>query len=235
MAEIKIEGSSEDANVKAEPSPELVKLQTQIENLNKAIASTRGEAAAATKEAMDFKVKYEALQKSLEEAKKSDTDDLDEKELKKLEAFAKKTGLVTKEELDQQKVEAFQQSVKSAEDQAINEFLEANPEFNEDANWNKVKDEFKLYKQPTSLQGYRQLLAKIKKDLGGASSKEEGGNEVRAQLVKRDRLSLGGGSQKQAASEVTVEDLQKRYPNLSQAEIKARLDDINALYSDKKK
>ncbi len=75
----------------------------------------------------------------------------------------------------------------------------------------------------------------VRKDIKGVSTKEEGGNEVRAQLVKRDRLSLGGGSQKQGANEVTVEDLQKRYPNLSQAEIKARLDDINSLYSEKKK
>ncbi len=235
MAEINNESSSTEDKAKAEPSAELVKLQSQIENLNKAISSTRGEAAAATKVAEDFRIKYETLQKSLEEAKSKDTDALDENELKKLEAFAKKTGLVTKEELDQQKAEAFQQSIKSAEDQAIEEFLAANPVFNEDANWNKVKDEFKLYKQPTTLSGYRQLLAKIKKDLGGADSKEEGGNEVRAQLLKRDRLSLGGGSQKQGAGEVTVEDLQKRYPNLSQAEIKSRLDDINALYLNKKK
>lgn len=232
MAEINNEGSSGEG---AQPSPELVKLQTQIENLNKAIASTRGEAAAATKVAEDFKVKYETLQKSLEESKKSDTDELDEKELKKLEAFAKKSGLVTKDELEAQRAAEMQLSVKQAEDQAINEFLEANPEFNEDENWNKVKEEFKLYKQPTSISGYRQLLSKIRKDIKGVSTKEEGGNEVRAQLVKRDRLSLGGGSQKQGANEVTVEDLQKRYPNLSQAEIKARLDDINSLYSEKKK
>lgn len=235
MADKDIGSSSEGTTVKTEASPELVKLQTQIENLNKAISSTRGEAAAAAKLAEEFKTKYESLQKSLEEAKKSDTDELDETELKKLEAFAKKSGLVTKDELEAQRAAAAQQAIKSVEDQAIDEFLKANPEFNEDENWDKVKKEFLLYKQPTTLSGYREILSRIKKDLKGVDSKEEGGNEVRAQLVKRDRLSLGGGSQKQGTSEVTVEDLQKRYPNLSQAEIKARLEDINSLYSDKKK
>lgn len=217
-----------------QPSPELKTLQEQIENLNKGIAKYRDEATNATKKAEEIGTKYEELLKKLEETDDEDLEELDEKDLKKFEAFAKKHGLVTKQELEKEAQKSQEQSVKQMQDQAITEFLEANPEFDDDEEWEKVKEQFQLYRTPSSLSGFRNLLSKIKKDLKGEDTKQQGRDEARAQTRKRDRLSLGGGSQKSGDSKA-IEDLQKKYPNLSRDQIEATLSEIESFYPEKKK
>lgn len=220
--------------------PTVESLQEQIANLNKGIATYRDEtqiskAAVAAKEA-----ELAQARKDLEEAKKAKKDDDDEnievklnpEDQKKLDAWAKEHGFVTKAEMEAQKAEIFNSSIKNIESQAIDEFLKLHPIYDKDEEWAKVKEQFELYKTPTSLSGYRQLLAKIHKEL---NPNDEGSAKARAEIEKKHRLGLGGGNQKGGEGDAeSIESLQEKYPRLSRAQIETRLAEIKALYKDKK-
>lgn len=229
----------------SEENPEVTveKLQEQIDNLNKGIATYRGESkvskaevARITKESTE---KIEGLEKKIKEISGDDDDNkkkevkLNPKDQEKLEAWAKEQGFVTKKEMDEQKLEIFNASLKNIESQAIDEFLKSHPIYDKDEEWAKIKEQFDLYKTPTSLSGYRQLLAKIHKEL---NPNDEGSAKARAEIEKKQRLGLGGGNQKglEGGAE-TIESLQAKYPRLSRAQIEARVGELNALYKDKKK
>jgi len=211
---------------------DVAKLQEQITNLNKGIATYRDE-SRSSKEA------YEKLQKDFEDFKGSvevEEDDevqLNPQDAKKLESWAKKQGFVTAEELEAEKTRLQQESFKNLEAQAVNDFLEKNKEFDDDEKWKEFKSEFSQYKTPTTLEGYKKVFNKILKDLGGSNDLEKGKSEARAELEKKGRLSLGGGSQKSGDAK-TVEDFQKKYPNLSKEQIESRLKEIQTLYPEKK-
>lgn len=227
--------SGADPSKEGSESPEIAALQEQIENLSKGIGKYRDEAQDSEKKLAEINSKYEKLLEKLEKADDDDEDDLDTAELKKFEKFAKKHGLVTKEDLDKESEEAQKNQIKQVQDQAVAEFLESNPEFDNDEEWKKVQELFQMYRTPTSLTGFRTLFSKIKKDLKGEDKAQEGEDRARAQTRKRDRLSLGGGSQKSGGDkEQTIESLQDRYPNLSRGEIEARLNEIKSLYPDEK-
>lgn len=219
--------------------PTVEKLQEQIENLNKGIATYRDEskeskAAIATKE-----TEIEKLKKDLVEAKKADDDDSDKKkevklnpkDQEKLDSWAKEQGFVTKAEMETQKAEIYNASLKNIESQAIDEFLKSYPIYDKDEEWVKVKAQFELYKTPASLAGYRQLLNKIHKELNPG---DDGSAKARAEIETRKRLGLGGGSQKTSAGEETIETLQEKYPRLSRNQIETRMAEIKALYKSKK-
>lgn len=215
-------------------------LQGQVENLNKGIGTYREEAKVA-KEAADKATKtatetlgrlneFEGLFK-----KKEAGVELSEEEEKKFAAYAKKHGLATQADIAKQRVEAQQGSVKAFEDQAVAEFLEQNPEYDDDEKWKVVMTEFNLYKAPTTLAGYRALLNRVQKDL----SKQAGDDaqaRARAAIINRSKLGLGGG--KQSASEdeaeARIDSLHKKYPHLTRDQIVERLSDIDKLPVKKK-
>lgn len=208
------------------------KLAEQVENLNKGIASYRDKVSTAEKaaedarkEASEAKAEIEKIKKG-SEGKKDEESNLNPDDQKKLEAWAKKNGFVTKDELEQEKGRLFNESLKNIEVQAIDEFVKTHPEYEEEANWDKVKKEFSQYKQPTSITGYRQILAKIHKEFKGS---DEADAKARAAEETRKRLGLGGGGQSGAESDTTLESLRERYPNLSTDQISARLEEINTL------
>lgn len=220
-------------------SEDLVKLQEQITNLNKGIASYRDQTQT-------FQTENEQLKKDLEEFKSkvefdSETDkelELNPEDQKKLEEWARKKGFVTKDELETEKLRIRQESYKNIESQAISEFLEKHKEYDKDEEWAKVQAEFQFYKTPTTLDGYRKLLNKIHSEFSGGTDKarEEGKAQARAELITKGRLSLGGGTQGEGSDKgLDLEALQKRYPNLSKEQILERVSEINALYPKEKK
>lgn len=224
-------------------APSVEDLQKQIENLNKGIAGYRDEtktakteAEAAKKEAVEAKTAAELAQKAIDAAKGKVDDKavkLSDEDQVRLEAWAKSQGFVTKTELDAQSNKIFGETLKNIEDQALSEFLVKYPQFEKDDEFKKVKEQFSLYKQPTSLQGYRSVLSKIIKDLGIGA--DDATARAKAEMANRARLALGGGSQKDDENESQIEDFQKRYPRLSRDQIIDRLTEINEIAAERAK
>lgn len=217
--------------------PTVTELRDQIENLNKGIAGYRDKTSASEKEAKEAKAAATAAQAEVADLKKviegaKDDDEIDPKlnlnpqDQKRLEKWAKDNGFVTKEELEKEKNRLFAETLTSIETQAVEEFLQSHPEYSKDENWSKVKEQFILYKQPTTITGYRQLLTRIHSELSNADDKAA---RVRAQEEQRKRLGLGGGNGKDEGGDVTIEQLQERYPKLSREQIISRLSEINDL------
>jgi hypothetical protein len=223
-----------------EKDEQIGKLSQQVENLTKGIASYRDEAKAATEAS---KVASEAATRAtnaLSEfqnlfTKKEKGSELTDEEEKKLATYAQKHGLVSKADLDKQKNETFVAQVKAFEDQAVAEFLEANPEYDNDDKWKEVMGQFVLFRQPTTLAGYRAILQKIHKDISGDEKKDAEGR-ARAAIINRSKLGLGGGRQSNSAdeAEAKIDSLHKRYPHLSRETIVERLSEIESLPSKKK-
>jgi len=217
-------------------NPSVEKLQQQVDNLNKGIATYRDDAQKSkadivriTKESSD---KIVELEKKIQDISDNDDDTKEEvklnpKDQEKLEAWAKKQGFVTKVDMEAQKAEITNASIKGVESQAIDEFLKTYPIYDKDEEWNKVKVQFELYKTPTSLTGYRQLLSKIHKELNPG---DDGSARARAEIEKKNRLGLGGGNQKGNDGDDTLESLQIKYPRLSKNQIETRLAELKAIY-----
>lgn len=226
-------------------TPTLEGLQEQIGNLNKGIATYRddaqkattaaseakAEAAAAKKEAADAKAEAEALKQGKGDDKEIKLNAEDEK---RLEAWAKSKGFVSKAEMEAQSVTLFQESVKGAENTAVAEFLEKHPEYSDKEKWDAVKKEFEQYKQPTSLTGYRTLLNKIHREL---SADDDRAAEIKAKEEQKKRLGLGGrgSSSDNQEGEMTMEKLREKYPRLSEDQITSRLAEINDLAAERAK
>lgn len=223
---------------KAPTAEEFKKVTDQIENLNKGIATYRDAAKAAEDKATEIATKYEELEKKFKEKEDiDDDDDLSPEERKKFNAFAKKSGFVTEKDLKQEAAKSQTELAKSIENQAVTEFLEKHPEYDKDEEWQKVMEEFNLYRTPTTLTGYRALLDRVHKSIN-PNAKDKAKAEARAEIINRSRLSLGGGSQGGAGEggkDADIEKLQARYPNLSRDQIEQRLQEIDALAKDKKK
>jgi len=216
----------------AKVAKEVSDLKTQIENLNKGIAGYRDTAQKAEELAKQAKAEAEELKKKVPPAKDVK---LSDEEREKFEALAKEKGFVDAETLRAEANRAQAENFKSFENQAVAEFLEKHPEFDKDEEWKKITDEFALFKTPTSLVGYRNLLNKVYTNLTGKSSKDAKG-EARAEIINRSRLSLGGGRAGGASEsplEANIDTLQAKYPNLSRDVIEGRLAELKALYPKK--
>lgn len=216
------------------PAEDIKKLREQVSNLTKGIASYRDEAQSASKRADAAEKAAEALRKQIEDL--SDNDEelaLSDEDQQKLASWAKKQGFVSKAELEAEKQKIQQESFGQLEAQAVAEFLEKHPEYDNDENWTKLKAEFSQYKTPTSLQSYRNILLKIHTNFSEGSKNEDARAAAKAELINKGRLAIGGGSQKGGSDEHSVESLQKRYPNLSREQILARKAEIDALYPKK--
>lgn len=215
------------------------KLQEQLENLNKGIASYRDKATAssedakaAREEARQAKEEASKIREAIDKAGKEEDDknapktELSKSDQEKLEAWAKSQGFVSKNDMEAERTRLFSENLKNVEAQAVEEFTKAHPELNNDQDWPKIKEQFALYKQPTSLTGYRQVLGRIHKDLYGAETTDA---KARAELRTRERLALGGGSQKDEEVKGAIDDLQEKYPHLSRETIVEKLAEINSL------
>ena len=223
-------------------APTIEKLNEQIGNLNKGIAEYRDKVNASEKvseaaktEASAAKAEVERLTKLIEEAAGPDekkAPQLNPKDQERLEAWAKEQGFVTKKEMDDEKARMFNESIRSVEATAIAEFLESHPEYDNKEKWDGLQKEFAQYRQPTSITGYRQILAKIHKELKGT---DDAAARARVEVENRKRLGLGGGPTGGAEDDTTLEDLMERYPNLNREQIEARLEEINQISSDRAK
>ena len=144
--------------------------------------------------------------------------------------------MVTEEQLTKQNQETEVTRLKTIETDAVTDFLAEHTEYDSDEGWAKVADEFALYKQPTSRKAFDALLQRIHSDLSGGE-REKGKSEARADLHKRKSLSLGGGSQSSGdgKDEQSMDALRKKYPNLSEDQIRSTLTEIDSLYPEETK
>lgn len=217
----------------------LVKLQEQIDNLNKGQATYRDEIKSYKTTIDSLNQELNTIKTTIEESKDDDIEAdivLNPEDEKKLEAWAKKQGFVSQNELVAERQRMNIETMKSYENQAVGEFLEKYPEYDTDENWQKVLAEFQLYRQPVSIDGYRKLLNKVHEGLSKGTNKfrEEGKSQAKIEELKKSRLSLGGGFQGSGSeNEQEIENLQKRYPNLSRDQIEDRLSEIKSLYTKK--
>lgn len=217
------------------------KLSEQVEQLNKGIASERSARKTVEESAKQTAAELASLKEELEGLKKSqgsssdEVDDLSDADKKRLDKWVKEQGFVTAEEVETEKARIQEETVKTFETQAVNDFLAKHPEYDDEAMWNKVKSEFSLYNRPNTLKGFEVILGKIHKELKGDTTDDDAEARAKAKIKNKELLGAGGGTQSAAVDgEVTVEDLQKKYPNLSKEQIEKRLADIKALYPEKK-
>jgi len=222
------EGSGENPEFNAEA---LSKLTEQVDNLNKGIATYRDEARNATEAAKVANEKIADMEKSNKQKEDDkNKEDLSPEDQKKFDAWAKTQGIVTQAELDTQKAQIAQESAKSVATNAVNEFLEKHPEYDEDTEWQKIQTEFNQYKQPSDIAGYKKILEKIHDELSGGTD-ERAKAKVKAELANKKSLSLGGkGGGNSGDSEAKIDTLQSKYPNLSREQIEARISEIDSIY-----
>lgn len=216
------------------------KVQTQLENLNKGIATYRDEAKTAKEVAQASQDALEAYKKEAGDSgkKPEDTSDLSPEDQKKFDAWAKKQGLVTKEDLQKERQTERTESAKEIADTATTEFLEKHPEYDDDEKWKEVVAEFNLYKTPKTLVEYRKLLEKVHKNLtGGEEADDNATAKAKADINRMSILTLskgGGQGGNKQEFESAVDAMQQKYPSLSRDQIIARVREINELYDDKK-
>ncbi len=226
---------------KVELTPEqITELQKEVEtlkskhsDLNQGIAKYRDDAQDKTKQVEELQKQITERDDKIKAA--AAAEGIDPKDTKVFEKWAKKKGFVTKEELDELKTTQFTETQKNIQLSAVNDFLGAHPEYNDDKKWKEIQEQFSLYKIPSTVNGYKTLLEKIHKGLGGTDAETKAGDKVRAKLSKKARLSLGGGSQKTGDKTEEIENLQKIYPNLSKEQIEQQLETIDSFYPEKKK
>jgi len=231
--------TAEDAtkNKEAEGS-----IKEQIQNLNEGIAKYRRESNEDKSELKNINEKYGKLEELVssiiekgDKGNKDEDEQLTSEDQKKLMAWAKKEGLVTKKELNEERNEQSKLNAVELEKQAIGDYVSRFPDVDTDENWEKVKEQFALYKTPTNLKDYQVIFSKIHKELFDEDLEEVGANKARAEMHTKSRLSLGGGSQKVNSGDTNdVEALAERYPSLSKEQIKAQLAEINDIYPDEK-
>ena len=216
--------------------PTVEELKEQIENLNKGIAKYRDDAGKTAKEAADSKTaaaaataKVAELEKLINEAKDPDEKapaKLSPEDEKRLESWAREHNFVTKEEMDKERIRLQADTLRNIETQAVEEFLRQYPQYTDEKEFAKVKEQFALYKQPTSLTGYRNILKKIHGEFKGG---DDAAARARAAIETRKRLALGGGGTGKDDNDVSekMDELRERYPHLSEQQIVDRLTEIN--------
>ena len=202
-------------------------LKKKHEDLNRGIAKYRDDSQKVNDENQTLKQRV----KELETASKLD-DDFEQK----FSAHADKMGFVKKGDLQKKEQEQAVENQKTIANNAYNEFVTAHPEYRSDEDWAKVTQEFNdsMYKTPTTLEGHRKIYNKIHNTLSAQDEKEKGKQEAKAEAKTNSRLTLGGGSQGASGGDATIENLKKKYPALTEAQIKQRLAEIDALYPEKK-
>jgi hypothetical protein len=222
------------------------KLSNQITQLNQGIASERSARKAAednvaklSKDLKEFKdkVEFSSEEEKVELSKEDET---------RLQAWARQQGFVTADQLQAERLKIQTQNLASIQTEATTEFLSSHPDLDDDAKWKEVQAAFNEYKTPMTKAATLKLLNKIAKEMGSEGTKSKGSDtddlaRAKARLINNGRLSLGGGQQSGGQDgTVTVEDLQRKYPNLSRDQIESRVAEINNLYEkpktgDKKK
>ncbi len=222
-------------------APKVEDLVKQVENLNKAVAGYRDEARTASEKAKTTETAFEAYKKEVEPKLKviagepKEDASLSDEDQKRLEKWASDKGFVKKEEFEAEKAKLSLQSIQTAQDTAVNEFLSKYPKYDDKTEWDKVLAEFQQYKVPSTVDGFRKILTKIHKELNGGKVEDDAVAKAKVQDQVRSRLGLGHGATGYDASKETVESLQARYPRLSKEQIEGRLADLKSIYPKKDK
>lgn len=214
------------------------KLQQQVTQLNQGIASERSARRAAEQNVEKLSKDLEEFKGKVDIVSEEEKIELSKEDEKKLEAWARQKGFVTAEEQQAERQRLQVQALATIQSESVTEFLTTNPELDDDAIWGKIQAAFTEYKTPTTKAATLKLLNKIAKEEGLLKTQSQKSDtdemaKAKARLINNGRLSLGGGQQSSGSDgQQTVEDLQRKYPNLSRDQIEARIEEINALYSD---
>jgi len=212
----------------------VAELEEKHANLNQGIAKYRDQAQEQSQRVKELEQKIAELEEKLNEP--SEKIELADEDEAILESWAREKGFVTVDEINKLKEEQAIQAQLQAEQEAVEEFLKKYPQYDTDENWAKVKAEFeRSFKPQATKKGFLEVLEKIHKLLSIPEIEKEGEARALAKLKNKGRLSLGGGSQGSVNEkrQETIDELQKKYPNLSKEQIEARLAEIDALYGDK--
>jgi chromosome segregation ATPase len=222
----------ETSNQLKEVQKEIEALRENQSNLNKGIASQRDTIKSKETEITELREKIQNLEKNPNEDKKSE---LSEEEIK-FEKYIKDKGYMTKKEFELEEAKKTSNRHSQIQGSAIKEFLTKYPQYDSDEAWSEVDKQFALYKTPTTLDGYRDILNKIHKDIGSGIESQNAHARAKANLENNSRLSKSGGFDKGGMpddEESKIEALKKKYPRLDEATIKSKLDEINAIYEKK--
>lgn len=210
---------------------EITKLKEQTENLTKGIAKYRDESQESKQLLNETLEDNRNLHAKIEGLSSGDNDediDLSPDDEKRLQAYMKKQGFMTKEELEIQKREDKQKTQKQIQEESLNRFLEKNPNLKDDDDaWKKFASEFKRYVAPTSADGYDKLFSEVK-DKVMPKTEEEDNTNTGAGTTEKKHLSFGGGSSPQK-KDTKIEDLKNKYPSLSKDQITERLSEIDEI------
>ena len=223
-------------------TPEAItKLSQQVEQLNKGIASERSARKAAEENVSRLSKDLQEFKGKVEFTSEEEKVELSKEDAKKLEAWARQKGFVTAEEQQAERQRLQTASLATVQSEAVTEFLSVYPELNDDGKWPAVQAAFNEFKTPMTKAATLKILNKIAQDMGvkGTHSKSSDTDDLaraKARMINNGRLSLGGGQQASGSDGAqTVEDLQRKYPNLSRDQIESRLSEIGTLYDSKKK
>lgn len=227
-----------DNNNKVTPET-IIKLEGQITQLNQGIASERSARKTAEGNVAKLSKDLEEFKSKVEIAAVEETVDLSKEDEKKLEAWARQQGFVTTAELNAEKLRIQNANLATIQSEAVTEFLTTFPSLNDDTVWAKVQAAFQEYRTPGTKAATLKILNKIATDLGvmpkGKTSETDDIARAKARMINNGRLTLGGGQQSSGTDGTqTVEDLQRKYPNLSRDQIESRLSEIAQLPSQSK-
>ena len=228
---------SENSSTQTVTPETIEKLSNQITQLNQGIASERTARKAAEQNVAQLSKDLEEFKGKVDFESEEEKIELSKEDEKKLETWARQKGFVTAEEQQAERQRLQVQTLAAVQSDSVTEFLSTHPELDDDAKWAQVQAAFNEYKTPITKAATLKLLNKVAKELGYDTQKKSDTDEMakaKARMINNGRLSLGGGQQSSGQQDgtVTVEDLQRKYPNLSRDQIEARVSEINALYTD---
>jgi hypothetical protein len=104
-----------------------------------------------------------------------DLSEFDKEQVDTFNKIAKALGFVSKDELENLELQKRQQSYEQVKKQQIDSFIEKYPQYHPendpgDAQWNRLKEEFGLYKLPDDPGKFYDLLEKAHTNISGSSS-----------------------------------------------------------------
>lgn len=229
------DGGSSDHQVTPEA---IAKLEQQVQQLNQGIASERTARKTAEQNVTKLSKDLDDFKSKVEFSSEEGTIELSKEDEKKLKSWAAQQGFVTIEQQQAERQRLQAQNLATIQKETVDEFLSDHPDLNSDEKWPLVQAEFQKFKTPMTKKATREILDGVAEKMGSQgvrkSSETDEVARAKAKMINNGRLTLGGGQQSTSSDgEQTVEDLQRKYPNLSRDQIESRLSEIKGLYSGK--
>jgi len=171
-------------------------LEAKILEQSRHLAGSKAEALRLKQEADAYKEELEAVKAAVPA----------EDDVELFKQYAKKAGIVTKEEIEEIKRSAY----KSEQDAELANFLEKYPEYkpeNDPSNekWGQLISELATYKAPVNAKDWGKLLTKAHKIIAPDNTLEKGKAIGMAQANLKEQASLGQGNASSPKKKLTPE------------------------------